>query len=265
MKVERLKLMAAVLFLAAVSLALFYPALFQGKMLWGADIQTLEFPFKIAARRSLARHEWPFWMPELLGGMPGIAATNLVFLYPSELLICLLGLPAHAGFGLDSCLQVFLSGLGMLLFLRRLGLSLSGSLLGAFFFAMSGSQISLLFAGHINNIKAIAMIPWVFWGAHKGYVEKKWLGWALCGAALALQILGIGMQIFAYTILALGGFGLWMAWNEEAADLGRWKRLALGLGLAALFSSHFNTSPIPGARASPTNLSSHGPFIPRSP
>ena len=62
----------AALALLALPLALFWPALLGGKMLWGADIETLELVFKTSAQRSLAQGEWPLWMPEILGGMPGI-------------------------------------------------------------------------------------------------------------------------------------------------------------------------------------------------
>jgi hypothetical protein len=235
----RLALVLSAIFFLALSAGIFAPALFGGKMLWGADIQTLEFPFKIAAHRSLAAHEWPFWMPELLGGMPGIAASNLVFLYPSELAICLLGLPAYSGFGIDSALQIFLAGTGMLLFLRRQGLSPAACLMGGVFFALSGTQVSLLYAGHINNIKAYAMIPWAFWAAHKGFSERSAFGWGLCGAALALQILGLGLQIYAYTILALAAYGLWLA---QAEGGGAWKR-ALGGYLLAIFFSALLSAP----------------------
>ncbi len=226
--------------LAALPLVLFAPALFGGKMLWGADIETLEFAFKTAARRSLAAGEWPLWMPELLGGMPGIAASNLVFLHPIELAITVLGLPAWAAFGLDSALEVFLSGCGMLLFLRRQGLSPAACLLGALFFAFSGTQISILFAGHINNTKAIAMIPWCFWATHKAMTEKSWLAFGMLGAALALQILGIGMQIFAYTILGVATYAGWLAWTSgegRAAWIRAAGGLALAVGLMALLSA----------------------------
>jgi hypothetical protein len=233
---ERLRLILAALFLCAVPLILFAPALFGGKMLWGADIQTLEFPFKIAARRSLAAHQWPLWMPELLGGMPGIAGTNLVFLYPSELFLCLIGAPAHAAFGIDAAMQVALAGLGMLFFTRRLGASLGAATLAGLCYALSGSQVSILYAGHINNIKAISAIPWVFWAAHKAFYERRQLAWAACGAFLALQILGIGMQIFAYTILGLGAFAAWMAWSlPESERPAALKSTGLGLAIAAAF------------------------------
>ncbi len=216
--------------LLALPLVLFWPALAGGKMLWGADIQTLELVFKTAAQRSLDIGEWPFWMPEILGGMPGIAGTNLVFLYPSELLLRLVGIAPWAAFGFDTALQVSLSGLGMFLFLRAIKTSRSAALLGAFFFAASGTQVSLLFAGHINNTKAIAMIPWAFWGATLGWERKLWSGWALAGLALGLQVMGIGMQIYAYTVLGLAAYVAWMVWRDD----GSWVKAGLGLGCAGL-------------------------------
>lgn len=235
----RLALVLSAAFLLAVSAALFAPALFGGKMLWGGDIETLALPFNLSARKSLAQGELPFWMPELYGGMPGIAATNLVFLYPSELLIHALNIPVPRGFALDAALQVFLAGWGMLLFCRRLGASLQAGLMAALFFALSGSQISILFAGHINNIKAIAMIPWAFWAADWALEEGSLLAWSLCGLALGLQILGIGMQIYAYTVPSLAAYALWKA---RAGSRQSWKFHALGFS-AALFASILISAP----------------------
>lgn len=215
---ESLYFKLAVCALLILPVIVFWPGLFGGKMLWGSDIETLELPFSISARRSLAHGEIPFWMPELLGGMPAIAAANLVFLYPSEILIDLLKVPASQGFALDAAFQVFVAGFGMLLFCRRLGASLEASFLAALAFALSGSEVSILLAGHINNIKAIALIPWCFWAAHKAMQERSFLGWGLCGLALALQILGVGMQIFAYTIIGLALFTAWMAWAQRPSE-----------------------------------------------
>jgi hypothetical protein len=236
-KREALFFKLAILALLLVPVILFSPSLFGEKMLWGADIETLEFPFNLSARRNLAMGEWPLWMPELFGGMPGIAATNIVFLYPSELLIHLLRISVTQGFALDAALQVALSGWGMLFFCRRLGASLQASFLAAIAFALSGSQISILFAGHINNIKAIAMIPWAFWATHKALTERSFFAWGLCGLALALQMLGIGMQIFAYTAIGLALFIAWWASKAETLPASvikgnPWIFGALGLAMA---------------------------------
>jgi hypothetical protein len=236
---EVLSFRTAVLILLGTAVALFWPALGGARMLWGADIQTLELVFKTAAARAAARGEWPLWMPELLCGMPGIAASNLVFLHPLELALRLLGTPPWMGFGLESALEVALSGLGMCLLLRRFGLGVGSALLGALAFQLSGTQLSLLYAGHINNSKAIAAIPWVFWGVLKGWEERRRLGWGLAGAALAWQVLGLGLQIFAYTLIALLAFAAWLAWARPAeGELPRaaWSRAAWGIlvcGVAA--------------------------------
>jgi hypothetical protein len=206
-------------------------------MLWGADIQTLALPFNLSVRRGLAQGQWPLWMPELLGGMPGIAATNLVFLYPTELALALLRVPVTAGFGVDAAIHVGLAGLGLYGLARSLGASKAGALLGAMAFALSGSQVSILYAGHINNIKAIAAIPWVFWAAHSAWGSGRWSRWALCGLGLGLQVLAIGMQIYAYTVLGLAGFVAWMAWREGQ---GRWWRALAGLAMAGIFSALFS-------------------------
>jgi hypothetical protein len=224
--------------LLALPLALFYPALLGGKMLWGADIETLELVFKTSAQRSLHAGEWPLWMPEILCGMPGIASSNLIFLHPLELAFCLLNLPPWMAFGLDTAAEVAACAAGGYLLLRLLGLSRGASLLGALSFAASGTQISLLYAGHINNTKGIAMIPWVFWGALKGWREKSHAAWGFCGTALALQVLGMGLQIFAYTLIALAAWVAWLAWSDggpgvPAAGRG-FHRAAKGLALAAL-------------------------------
>jgi hypothetical protein len=226
--------------LLALPLVLFYPVLLGGKMLWGADIETLELVFKTCAQRSLHAGEWPLWMPEILCGMPGIAGSNLIFLHPLELAFCLLNFPPWMAFGLDTAAEVAAAAAGAYLFIRLLGRSRGAGLLGALSFAASGTLVSLLYAGHINNTKGIAMIPWVFWGALKGWRSRRSAGWTLCGAALALQVLGMGLQIFAYTLIALGAFVGWLVWSEYPADAGPGKAspgisAALrGLGAAAL-------------------------------
>lgn len=217
--------------LALVPLVLFWPSLFAGKMLWGADIQTLELVFKTAARRAADRGEWPLWMPEILGGMPGIAASNLVFLHPLELLLFAVGVEPWMAFGLESAAEVGLAGLGFWLLLRRLGLSRGASLLGSLAWVLSGTQVSLLFAGHINNSKALAAIPYVFWGALKGWQEGKLLGWALAGAAMAWQILGLGLQVFAYTLIAFAAFAAWLPFSALSTQHSAPRRHAL-LGFA---------------------------------
>src|SRR5665213_539591 len=214
---EKWLLFLAVSFLVAVPIFLFSPVFLFDKAIYGFDLITLHVPFRAEIQRSLEAHEWPLWMPGVLGGMPGIAACNLFFLYPSDLISTLAGWSVQTQFGLDAGLHVALAGIGMFLFLRRLDRSVSGALLGAFFFAVSGSEVSQLFGGYYAFVEGIALVPWAFWAAHKACKERSWFAWGLCGLAFALQIMSISIQLFAYTFVAVGAFVLAVERNQNTA------------------------------------------------
>jgi hypothetical protein len=241
---------AAVLVLILAPVALFFPALFQRQLIFGHDVVALGFPIWVEVHKCLAAHQWPLWFPDILGGMPGIASCNLSFFYPTVLIAAFSGVSLQMQEALDAVIHVALAGAGMFLFLRRLKLSLSGALLGACFFAFSGSQLSQLFGGYYNFVEGIALVPWAFWAAHKGVQEKSWFAWGLCGLVLALQILAVAIQIVAYTLPALAVFTVVLASKDpdglvpskQAGNSGKQMLratlgLALALGLAFLLSA----------------------------
>jgi hypothetical protein len=237
----------AALFFIAVSVILFWPALLLRRMLYGYDTLALTMSLNAEVLKSLAAHQCPLWMPDVLGGMPCIASCNLNVLYPSYLFgSCLAGLSLGTLNGLDAALHVALAGTGMFFFLRRLDRSRSAALLGGFFFAISGSEVSQIYAGYYCFMEGIALVPWAFWAAHKGARERSWFAWGLCGMVFALQIVAQATQLFVYTLFAVALFSLSGAWNagpREAplkAARRRWGgRLpalqGLGLALALAF------------------------------
>jgi hypothetical protein len=236
---ERLGLLLMLALPAFYAAWLFRDALFHGRLLFGTDTLSLGLPQDYAARRAWVQGQWPLWIPELLGGSPGIASLNLNFLYPLYLAGAWLGIPAHTLYGWDGFFHVCLSAWGTMLFARSLGVSRGGALLAGLAYGLSGTQVSLIYAGHVNNVKALAFIPWVFWGAQRAIISARWSGrlmyWGCAGLAIALQILGGGIQIFAYTMPAVLAFVLWHAW-AQAAPLERAPSLRRGgLGLAWAF------------------------------
>jgi hypothetical protein len=131
----------------------------------------------------------------------------------------------------------------MFLFLRLWRLSRPACLFGALAFALSGTQLSILYAGHTNNVMAIAMIPWAFWGMALALRDARpTRGVLVLGTALALQVLSLGMQVGAYTLLGLAAFGAADPLAEAARPLSRrgWRcalLLACALCLAFLLSA----------------------------
>jgi hypothetical protein len=206
----------------------------------------LGIPLRAELERSLAAFEWPLWMPGVLGGMPLLASSNLQFIYPTDFFGCVSGLSIQALTLVDAIIHVALSGIGMYLFLRRLDRGQAASLLGAFFFSLSGTQVSQVYGGFYSFVQAIAMLPWAFWAAHKAWREGSWFAWGLCGLALGLQILSASFQLFCYTAAAVTAFVLFLALEDRArmraqAGSGRGAgagpaAAVAGLALAALFA-----------------------------
>ncbi|MGH7441102.1 MAG: hypothetical protein ACREKE_00360 [bacterium] len=199
-------LLGALAFLLAVPLLLFLGSLLSGRLIYGYDMITLGLPLHAEVRRSLAAHQWPLWLPDLLGGMPGIAASNVSSLFPSDFIGALAGCSLRTQLCLDAILNVALAGLGMFAFLRRLDRSVSAALLGALFFAVSGSVLSQVYGGFYNMMAGIALLPWAFWAAHKARQESSRFAWGLCGLVFALQILAGAAQLFVYTLAAVLAF-----------------------------------------------------------
>jgi hypothetical protein len=235
--------------LAFAPLILFLPVFLSGKAVYGFDVISLGLPFHAEIQRNLAAHQWPLWMPDILGGMPGVAACNFLFLYPTDLVCNLLDIPLRLQLGLDAAAHIALAGIGMFLFLRGLNRSLGASLLGAFFFAASGTMVSKLFGGHYNFIEGIPWLPWTFWAADQGRKEGSYLAWGICGLCFALQILAGAAQIFVYTLAAVAAFVLARAPGDAngrpglapetrtKAGLGALQGLALALGLCFLLAA----------------------------
>jgi hypothetical protein len=237
---EKIRKALALSFLVLLPVALFWPALFSHKLLYGHDVEAGFLPFRAEIQRCLAAHQWPLWMPDLLGGMPGIGSCLLMFLYPTDLLASLAHWSMQSQLALDASVHVALAGVGMFLLLRRLERSLSAAFLGAVFFALSGSQISQIYGGFYDFVEGIALLPWVFWAVHKACDEDRWSGWALCGLFLALQILAGAAQLFVYTLGAALCFALCLAWIRRSKPLhagggstgASLKRILLGLAMA---------------------------------
>ena len=236
-------MLSAVAFLLLVPVVLFLPCLFLGQALFGFDYLVQGLPFMTAIQHNLSLHESPLWMPDILGGLPGIASCNLEFTHPVQFLLCLPGMSVPMSFGWNAAIHVALAGLGMLFFLRQLGVSISGALLGAFFYAVSGTVLSGHFGGYSNMTMAAAMVPWAFLAAHRGMRSGSRFAWGLAGLAFALQVLAVGVQIFAYTFPAVAVFAVALAWQNRRDHLVRlgspgpspsYGSAALGLALSLL-------------------------------
>lgn len=182
-----------------------------------SDLAVSHLPNAIYLRESLLRWgEVPLWSTTILSGYP-FAANPLsgLFYLPGWLA---LAFPLPLGFNLLVVLHLVFGGIGMLLFLRSLGLSEWSALFGGLAFEALPKLYSHLGAGHITLIYAIAWTPWLLLAEQRSHPLDR-IRWVLPGTLLGLITLA-DVRWLAYAGL------LWLVFSfsvqRSAADRVRW-------------------------------------------
>ncbi len=182
-----------------------------------SDLAVSHLPNAIYLRESLLRWgEVPLWSTAILSGYP-FAANPLsgLFYLPGWLALVF---PLPLGFNLLVVLHLIFGGVGMLLFLRSLGLSDWSALFGGLAFEALPKLYSHLGAGHITLIYAIAWTPWLLLAEQRLYRSDR-MHWVLSGAILGIIALA-DVRWLAYAGL------LWIAFSFStqlsAAGHARW-------------------------------------------
>lgn len=131
------------------------------------DISGFYYPYVVFTIRSLRAGEFPLWNPYTFGGMPYFAANQAALLYPINLLTFWLG--PHAYWAASALLRIALSGLGMCLLARRLGISRPAALLAGGVYALADFNVVWL---HFAIHNVAALLPLALWLIHRLLSEE---------------------------------------------------------------------------------------------
>jgi hypothetical protein len=196
--------------------------------------------------QQLERGHFPLWNPYLACGMPNLASIQGALLFPINLLLLPLD-PFYAA-GLAAFLKLFLAGWFTMLYLRLLGASNAGALLGGMVFSLSGFMIVWLGHPHVN---CAMWLPALFYFVektfrpgsgcasgetkHTGSYLRTWVGLAV---AYGFMLLGghppTAIQI-TLVVVAYFAFRLWgQPWPEV---FGRLTLLAGALAVGVLLAA----------------------------
>lgn len=192
----------AVLFFLAVSYFVFQP-IFQGKELKQTDVTTWEGMAHELIEFKEKTGEQSLWTNSMFGGMP---AYQITATYPANLIryvnqIVLLGLPSPANY-------VWLYMIGFYFLLLVLGVDKRVSILGAVAFAFSSYFFIFIEAGHNTKAHAIGFMAPVLAGVLLAYRGRMWLGAAVTGISLALELYANHLQITYYLAMMIVLLGL---------------------------------------------------------
>jgi hypothetical protein len=166
---------AAVLLLVVSLIGMFWKVLFTSAMFFYRDISNYTYPTAYLIRELCRHGSLPYWNPYLNYGQPVLANPNLLFFYPSTLLILLL--PFDLAYSLHYVLHFALAAIGVYLLARRWGQSCLAAFFAGFIFVFSGQVLSL--GNFYNTVACCAWIPWALLATDRALESKRLRSWVL--------------------------------------------------------------------------------------
>jgi len=177
----------------------------------------------------------PLWNPYMFGGLPFVGAMHGDIFYPTAWLRLLVG--TDTALTLGFAVHLVLAGIFTYAFLRRLGVSWTGSVTGGLAYQLSGIVASLVQPGHDGKLYVSALMPLVLLSLLIGIRERRLEGHGLLALAVALGILSPHIQMMQYTLILAGLFALYLAFYDESRPdrlSSRFGVLSLALGAVVL-------------------------------
>ncbi len=234
-------IVAVVLFLL-ISYVYFSPQL-EGKRLKSGDVDHFRGASKELLDYREANNEEGLWTNSLFGGMPAylisVKVTTNVYLYITKMI----------QIGSRPASYLFVCLLGFYIALLLFGVNPWLSMAGAIAYAFSSYFFIILSAGHMTKAVALTYMPAVIAGVYHTYNKKMWLGLAVTGLFLGLQLKASHPQITYYTGIVIIILILtelyktikkkdWMVYLKKSALLAAIAVLALGTDITSLWMTY---------------------------
>lgn len=192
----------AVFGLLIICVLFFHQPLFSGEIVNATDILTQQYFWNSFIKENLfADPCFQTWLPYVNAGTPFSGGLDLLF-RPVTFLTLLL-LPVHVALNYEMIIYIFLLGVGMYFYMRELDISPLSAFLAALVLMLNGEIVTLLNAGHVNKIGAIAPLTFVFWALERALRQKTIRAFIVTGVVLGIQFWQGHVQISFYTCIAV--------------------------------------------------------------
>jgi Bacterial membrane protein YfhO len=183
---------------------LFRGALFGGGVFYRRDIHLVWYPQVETFVRVVAAGAWPLWNPSLGFGRPLLADPGAQILYPPTWLNLLMRPWTY--YTIFAVAHALGTTLGFFALARRLGLSISGAVVGAGLWLLSGPYLSSIDLWH--HYAGISWLPWVVLAADRALQTNSLSSSMAWGVIQSLQVLAGSADAVALTQVASLSIGL---------------------------------------------------------
>jgi len=226
-----------------LTLVFFWPAITAGpgEFIAGHDVIRQDFWNRSYIASRVAEGGWPLWCPHYYFGHPFMANPINNLYYPPAVLYLLTPLPA--AFTTIVLLHVWLAGVGMYYFVRRVSENAGAGWAAGVAYAFSGYMVDRIAAGHPTFFQPAALLPWLMLLVERALQSGSRRAWGGAGLLFGGLILGGVPQVSFYIALMVVCYpALKLGMVKERAGANAWK--SAGLGLAALFLVAFGVAAI---------------------
>lgn len=166
------------------------------------DVITQIYPWKRVTVDAWKNGEIPLWNPYSFSGTSHVGNYQSAVFSPVNLLFFLL--PEVHAWSIMILLQPLLAGLFMLLFMRAIGVSRVGSVLGSVAFMFCGFIVVWMAYGTLSY--AALLLPLILYGIHTYvYHAKKW-ALAVGSIAVGLSFVSGHFQISLYVLMYVAAY-----------------------------------------------------------
>ncbi len=225
---------AALLFLAALFLALFFPVILENKTFFFRDMLHFGYPFKHFIWKSWQEGALPFWNSQILGGIPFLSLYHSGVFYPPSLIFLMpdMGTAFNSYYLFHHLLLTF----SVYRLARFWNLSPTASLGSAVTALMGGYFLSL--ASIYNHFQAAVWFPLILLSFNRFLLIKKMQDFIATVIFLAIMFLAGSPETSIFIVGILWGYVVLVVPKKSGTFLSRTAILTgavlLSLGLSAV-------------------------------
>ena len=202
----------------------YWPVFSSAKLPGGemSDTVSQGYPFFTFTEEAVRNGRLPHWNPNIFCGIPFYSSFSAPVFYPVRgLLLLAAGTGGIARFLFP--IHMFFGGIFAWLFLRSIGVSKWGRIVGALAFACTPWSNTLFYAGHGSKIICWSFLPLLLYSCEKWMQTRKGKFIAIGGLALGMQALASHPQMILYST---GAALLWLGFRIFSSS-GSWKANSL--------------------------------------
>jgi hypothetical protein len=198
------------LFLSLPFLA-FPEIIFGQQTLYWTDLSWIHYPRHIFAAEEWLAGRIPLWDPYQHNGLPFLAETQVGSLYPLSAIFLTPWLPSLE-LSLFILSHFTLAALFTFILARSLALSYPAATVAGLAFGFGGVLMAQV--PNLNIMTGAVWLPLILYGALQTTRQRRWWVALLAGLPLALQIFTAQPQIVFYTLVVLGGYGVYRTFAD---------------------------------------------------